>query len=347
MVIPNREGKCCDAVVRQIERGTGTERTAVCDPELTGEGPPVDLRVRVGDQQYALEHTRILPFDDRIEAARAYQDISACLSEWFPGPLPGDVFYEIYLPLGVPRPESGGLGKRRRTGLQDWISTAVDALQSRAPGRRRWSPHVYELDYLSGRPDGWDCEFTLARSSDGVLPPREAGSLALFVGSPDEPEFPFIKVLRGAFEKKCPKLARCKELSPDTLTVLILEAIDLPFHYDRYIAEHLPGLLQGCAVEPDQIFLVDPNTAFWAVWVVKRADVRWPDERLPMPHKGYQDPPRLVPEGAYARHVVKQFNRGVGRETPAKWRPLFADEADLEDAKRSIKPMPGTRSASR
>ena len=77
---------------------------AATDPESTGEGPPVDLRVTVGDKEYALEHTRILPFDDRIEAAQAYRDIRACVAERFPGPLPGDAFYELYLPLGVPRP---------------------------------------------------------------------------------------------------------------------------------------------------------------------------------------------------------------------------------------------------
>ena len=334
MVIRNREGKCCDAVIKQLERAAGTERTAVSDPEITGEGPPVDLRVTVSEQEYALEHTRILPFDDRIEVANAYQDIRTCLAEWFPGPLPGDAFYELYLPLGVPRPERGGQGERRQRGLRDWIGSAVEALQDRAPARRRWSPHVYELDYENGRPDRWDCEFTLARSSDGVVPPREAGSLGLFVGSPDEPEVPFIKDLRRAFEKKCPKLARWKDLAPDIETVLILEAIDLPFHYDRYMAEHLAGLLEGCAVEPDQIFLVYPRTAFWEVWVVKSHDVRWPDARLPMPQKGYQDPPKLVPEHAYPRQFVEQFNRGVGRETPARWRPLFPAEADLEDTKK-------------
>ena len=163
---------------------------------------------------------------------------------------------------------------------------------------------------------------------------ESAGSLALFVGSPDEPEAPFIDLVRRAFEMKCPKLACCKDLAPDIQTVLILEAIDLPFHYDRYIAEHLQALLAGCTVEPDRIFLVYPDATFWQVWVVKRDDVQWPDERLPMPHKVYQDPPRLVPEHAYPRHFVEQLNRGVGRETPARWRPLFADEADFEDVKR-------------
>lgn len=340
MVIPNKEGQCCDAVIRQLERATGTRRTAVLDPESTEEGPPVDLRVTLGGQEYALEHTRILPFDDRLEVENAHRDIRDCLADWFPGPLSGDAFYELYLPLGVPRPGRGGTGERRRRGLRDWIRSEVHVLQVRAPGRRRWLPHVYELDYVSGRPDGWECEFTLARSSDGVLPPREAGSLALFVGSPDEPEAPFVEDLRRAFEKKCPKLARCKELDSDVETVLILEAVDLPFHFDRCIAEHLAGLLEGCAVEPDHIFLVYPRAPFSDVWVVKSNDVRWPDERIPIPHRGYQAPPKLVPEQAFPRHFVEQFNRGVSRETAAKWRPLVAAEAELDDIKRGASPAP-------
>ena len=344
MVIENREGKCCDAVIRQLERAAGSKRTGVTDPESTGEGPPVDLRVTLGTQEYVLEHTRILPFDDRIQAGKPYQDISACVAEWSPGPLPGDAFYELYLPLGAPRPGRGELGERRRRGLRDWIRSAVEVLQARAPGRRRWSPHVYEFDYESGRPAGWDREFTLARSSDGVLPPREAGSLAVFVGSPDDQESPFIEVLRRAFENKCPKLARCRKLTPDIETVLILEAIDLPLEYDRYTAEHLAGLLKGCGAEPDHIFLVYPRIPSWQVWVVKSDDICWPDERLPMPHRGYQDPPRLVPEHAYPRHFVEQFKRGVGREVPARWRPLFAAGADLEDLKRrSAEPPPACR----
>ena len=340
MVIPNEEGKCCDAVLRQIERAAGTTRTAVFDPESTGEGRAVDLRATVGSREYALEHTRILPFDDRIEAAKPVQDIRARLAEWFPGALPGDAFYELYLPLRVRRPGRGERGERRLRGLRDWIGSKVEELQARAPGRRRWPPHGYELDYASGRPDGWDSEFTLARSSDGVVPPRKAGSLAVFVGSPDEPKRPFVENLRRAVEKKYPKLARCKDLSPDVVTVLVLEAVDLPFDCDRYIAGHLAGLLEGCRPAPDQIFLVCPDAAVWGVWAVKRNDVQWPDERLPMPHTGYQDPPKLVPQHAWPTRFVEQFNHGVGREMPAKWRPLFLAESELADAKRGVAHTP-------
>ena len=334
MVIADNEGRCCDAVVRQLERAAGAARTAVRDPEASGEGPPVDLRVALGDREYALEHTRIQPFHGRIGASKPHRDINERLAEWFPAPMPGDAFYELDLPLGAPRPGRGRRGERRLRGLRDWIGSAVGRLQARAPARRRLPPRWYELDCERGRPAGWDCEFTLARSSDGVLPPRKAGTLELFVGSPDEAEPPFVAELRRAFRDKCPKLARCKKLAPDVRTVLVLEAVDLPLDHDRWIAKHLAGLLAGCDVEPDHVFLVYPRAPFWEVWVVKRDDLRWPDARLPMPHGGYRDPARLVPEEAYPRAFVEQFKRGVGREIPAQWRPLVVDESELEDLKR-------------
>ena len=43
---------------------------------------------------------------------------------------------------------------------------------------------------------------------------------------------------------------------------------------ERHIAEHLAGMLEGCGVEPDHVFLVYPRTAFREVWVVKSHDVR-------------------------------------------------------------------------
>ena len=73
MVIRDRQGQCCDAVLRQIERAVGVGRTGVSDPELTGKEKEVDLRATVGGKEYALEHTRILPFEKRMEAAKVYR----------------------------------------------------------------------------------------------------------------------------------------------------------------------------------------------------------------------------------------------------------------------------------
>ena len=55
----NNEGKVCDAVVRFFEKQTGEIRTHIRHPEIDGLGPPVDLRLKLGAQECAIEHTRI------------------------------------------------------------------------------------------------------------------------------------------------------------------------------------------------------------------------------------------------------------------------------------------------
>ena len=61
MYIPDNEGKACDAVVRLLEKLTGETRKSIRNPEENGVGPPIDLRLRLGTYEYAIEHTRIEP----------------------------------------------------------------------------------------------------------------------------------------------------------------------------------------------------------------------------------------------------------------------------------------------
>ena len=165
LLVPNREGKCCDAVVRHIERARGCARTHVRDPEKTGGDGCVDLLVTVGDQAYALEHTIVQPFPNRIGLANAYHFITACIEQWFPLPLPGSAFYELHIPLDIRLPGRGKKGERRLAALREWIDAKVDILQARAPARPPPpSPYFDALDRISGRPCGWSCGFTVARS---------------------------------------------------------------------------------------------------------------------------------------------------------------------------------------
>ena len=140
------------------------------DPEKTGCNGCVDLLVTVGDQAYALEHTRVQPFPKRIELANAYHIITACIEEWFPLPLPGSAFYELHIPLDIRLPGRGKQGARRRAALREWIDAKVDILHARAPGRAPPPSSFFDvLDRISGRPCGWNCEFTIARSRDGLI----------------------------------------------------------------------------------------------------------------------------------------------------------------------------------
>ena len=81
MHIPDNEGKACDAVVRLLEVQTGDARTDIRHPEKDGVGPPVDLRLRLGAQEYAIEHTRIEPFENQIKTGLVFKQINDCIGE--------------------------------------------------------------------------------------------------------------------------------------------------------------------------------------------------------------------------------------------------------------------------
>lgn len=334
MPIPpkNREGKCCDAVIRHMERASGSIRTDVLDPEKDGGDKRVDLLVTVGGQAYALEHTKVQPFGNRIGISKQWQLVRNCVRKWFPDPLPSPAFYELYIPLDMHPPGHGKTGARRLESLREWIDNNVAVLHERAPGRPRPPPRIYKMDEIIGRPSGWKCEFTIARSNDGVLPPRKPGSFSVFIESPEDTENLFIEEVRNAFRKKCPKLAQRKEQDDGIRTVLIMEVIEPPFAYDAYICKHLPALLEECPAPPDDIFHVEPHRVFWQVWVAKRGEVYWPDERLPMPRKGYQDVTELIAR-AYPPKLAEAMRQSLPDPIRAEWRPLFLDEDKLEDLK--------------
>ncbi len=99
----NYEGKACDAVVKAIERRTGLIHTQVRRPEVDRVGPPVDLRFQLDNQEYAMEHTPVEPFEDRIkmEGARTVlvlESMDYALTHFdFRSDLLPDVLDEIFL----------------------------------------------------------------------------------------------------------------------------------------------------------------------------------------------------------------------------------------------------------
>lgn len=334
MLIPKREGKCCDAVVRHIERARASTRTHVSDPETTGGDGCVDLLVTVGELAYALEHTRVQPFPNRIGVANAYHIITARIEEWFPTPLPGAAFYELHIPPDIRLPGRGKEGERRMVALRDWIISKVDVLHYRAPDRPPPASAYFDvLDCIRGRPSGWDCEFTIARSRDGFAYFREIGSLSAYIGNPDDLKGAFMEEVRRAFRGKCPKLARHKKQASGDRTVLVMECMEMAPGYDLYLSKELSSFLGECSGAPDDIFLVCPDFPSWQVWVVKRDGIHWPDDRIPMPHKGYYEFPAPRMGGHPAKMAETSELSFRRREPPLELRPYFLKEDELEDLK--------------
>ena len=81
MNFPNNEGKACDAVIRHLEKWTGETRAGIRHPEKDGIGPPVELRLQLGNQNYAIEHTRVESFDNQIKANISIREIKNYIKE--------------------------------------------------------------------------------------------------------------------------------------------------------------------------------------------------------------------------------------------------------------------------
>ncbi len=89
MAIQNNEGKACDAVVKLLEKRTRKVRADVSCPEKTGIGPPVELRLHLGSQSYAVEHTQIEAFADQIHTAEEFGRFISPVTNELSGTLPG------------------------------------------------------------------------------------------------------------------------------------------------------------------------------------------------------------------------------------------------------------------
>ena len=118
MRIPSNEGKVCDTAVRFLEEQTGKTRTDVHCPEIDGVGPLVDLRLKLGNQEYAIEHTRIEPFKNQIKASLIFDEINSYLRQNLSDTLPKPAYYELHVPTGIRLPEKK---KKRNQALKNLV----------------------------------------------------------------------------------------------------------------------------------------------------------------------------------------------------------------------------------
>ena len=91
--------------MRHLEKWTGETRTDIRYPEIDDVGPPVELRLQLGNQNYAIEHTRVESFDNQIKAGISIRQLKDYIKKQFTDPLPGPVYYELQVPMDVCLPE--------------------------------------------------------------------------------------------------------------------------------------------------------------------------------------------------------------------------------------------------
>ena len=131
MIVANNEGKVCDAVVRALEKWTRETRADVRRPETDGVGSPVDLRLKLGDQDYAIEHTRIESFENLIATYNVANQIIQHIRRNIPHPFPSLAYYELQFPLDVSLPKGKTRRDRALNDLVEWVRANEKILRGR------------------------------------------------------------------------------------------------------------------------------------------------------------------------------------------------------------------------
>ena len=207
----DNEGKACDAIVRLLEYRTGETRADVRRPERDLVGPPVDLRLTLGAQEYAIEHTRIEPFEKEIHSGVAFEKTSQFIEATLSGTLPKPEHYAVLLPIPGIIPKRGQVLKE----LCQSIREKAQHLHERSEGtpRKRYHPANF-TDSISWVPPGLTYKIELWRRPNASTIGREAGSLEVRRSVGEDLEERRTTRIETAIQKKSPKLLACKTEGP-------------------------------------------------------------------------------------------------------------------------------------
>ena len=248
MIVPKNEGKACDAVVKTMESRTRKVRSDIRFPERDRVGPPVELRMKLGEQEYAIEHTIIEPFENNIKAELTVTEIRQYLIQDLTGKMPGPMYYVLQVPKDVCLPK-----KVKRVGalkiLAEWVLSSAQIMYERntvlsLPIDSHGipiSPYCFPDDSVKDELSGINCTVELLRWRNGTEIGRKPGFVQTVLDYPKDLESFRTERIRRAFSDKIPKLAKCG--AEGTRTVLVLESQDAAHTRFDLIGTQLPALL--------------------------------------------------------------------------------------------------------
>lgn len=261
---PDNQGKCCDAVLRILERkfeGGHRERVTT-DGGSSGAG--VEVTCFIGPNQFALEHTRIDPYSDRVSDDIRTEQFMAPVIERLDQELTAsdnDAFKLVFDVLAL-------AGRRRgewaalQTRLVEWTKATAPTLDE---------PDLGRFTSYSGKPAGLPFAVTLQRVK------RLTSKVSYMRYEPEDLEAKRGVRVKKALSDKLPKLATYKR--DGMSSVLVLEDDDIAISNEALIgAAVAEGLRESQFPAPDAIYLVETAVAsLWIVICLKYETATWPD----------------------------------------------------------------------
>ena len=271
----NNEGKVCDAVVRSLERRTGHPRADVWCPEKAKAEPPMEVRFRLGNGNYAMEHTQIEAFERQIETGARFVQLITPVTEALSGKLPGQAIYELHFPLRTSLKANAKRLEELQRQLVEWTREKATMLHEKAcdPAVGKAKPQRRSAS-ISGKPPGFTFDVTLHRWERGGLSKREQGWLGAARVAPENMESSRTSRLRKALDDKRGKLQVCKRQG--ARTILVLETDDIALSNHVIVGDALLKALEGRIDTADEIYLVETQLDPWIVRTMKVENDLWP-----------------------------------------------------------------------
>ena len=265
------EGKCCDAIVRLLECRTGVKRdpaTIFLNAKAGNTDKDVEIRLTLGQQEYAIEHTRIMGFGNvKTEQHKYFLEFRSrikVINFTIPGTY---ILYLSSLPKNVLKDEN------QLTTLTTWAQQAAAELYGLSQSGVSKGQRVEK----TGTPWGAQFKVKLVRESWSL---ESYGMMDVRLCLSQSQNDSLRQQIEKALESKCPKLKSHKDTG--ARSILILEMLGSNIRHDQII-ELLPDAINKRNDPPDDIFIVDSLTSKWFVIQVKQGDrdIGWPGGGAP------------------------------------------------------------------
>lgn len=261
----SNEEALCEALISLFESELNARRWDTTYPEKDHSGPPVEIRVRLGPQRFAIEHTLIEPFPSAILSGKWFAEFSADIQAALSGSMPTPGIYQLIFPIDPMRGKPRDTHKALRERIIQWVRQAGEELHGECPARqdRNHRPFGYRgsrQTVIDGIP------LTLSLRVHWAERGHHDGTLFLVRSIDDNIEDQRQTRLRTALDKKLPKLAACR--AEGDITMLILEYSDIALTNHVLVAHALEAELAD-RESPDHIFIVDTtNDDKWSFFQV-------------------------------------------------------------------------------
>ncbi len=298
----------------------------------------MELRLKLGEQEYAIEHTIIEPFENNIKTELTVVEIRQYLIQCLAGQLPGPMYYVLQVPKDVCLPRGKVKRVRALKNLAEWILSSAQTMYERntllsLPIDCHGIPislYCFPDDSIKDDLSCINCTVELLRWRNGIEAGRKPGFVQTVLDYPEDLESFRTERIRRAFADKFPKLAKCR--ADGARTVLVLESQDAAHTRFDLIGNQLPALLAGRTYLPDEIFLVESNLGLWWVYPMKYDKDHWPEVGMPQWNR-----PIYHPDNPPTAGLPKWYCDALCLDEESKpylsreWTPATYKEDELED----------------